>query len=115
MSHADALPDKYDNFFKTLVTGGWANESDGNVEAPSGYFAKVIIRDNEHAEVVQAFGEEYESISGNEDDKRFATTGFFGTLEDSNGFIWVTKFTDEADLDDWYAGLQEQFSTWDES
>lgn len=32
-----------EGLFREIVTAGWANQSDGNVEAPTGYFAKVTI------------------------------------------------------------------------
>ena len=43
MATPNLFQDRYDNLFKSIISAGWANKSDGNVEAPTGAFAVVEI------------------------------------------------------------------------
>src|SRR5689334_16906680 len=40
--------------FRQIVTAGWANKSDGNVEANTGHFALITIEPNEMPELIDA-------------------------------------------------------------
>lgn len=59
--------------FQQVVTEGWANLSDGNVEAPTGHFAVIQIDDNELGEVRDAF------------DSSLIEAGSYLLIEDSDG------------------------------
>ena len=45
---AEALLDsRHDKILHTLITWGWANQSDGDVQAPTGYFALMEVPDGD--------------------------------------------------------------------
>lgn len=50
------------NSFKQVVTAGWANKSEGDVESPLGHFALICFTDNEAQELYDAveIGREYD-------------------------------------------------------
>lgn len=64
--------------FRQIVTAGWANLSDGNVEAPTGHFALVHIEPAEMRELMEAvFEDEPEPVT--------IYPGSYLVLEDSDG------------------------------
>lgn len=106
---ATELASKYDNLFKTIISAGWAVASDGNVEAPSGYFARVEIpagseRDSfidmlsEWPDLVKLFGE--------------IEPGWYLTQENESGIIWV-YWSNEPQVTDAYHRLGEQYTEWE--
>lgn len=48
-----------DQVLDAIVSMGWANQSDGNTEAPTGHFARVSILDRELDEVVDALKNQF--------------------------------------------------------
>jgi hypothetical protein len=84
------LDSMFDRTFRQICESGWANESDGNVEAPCGYFFIVEIpeKGGELDELIDAceVGREY-------DDGTFQyplpAPGWYIAVTDSNGLWWV--------------------------
>lgn len=91
--------------FRAIVTAGWANESDGNVEAPTGHFAYVTIEENEVSDVLDAIGF----------DEDFAPIfpGAFIVMEDSDGNTELIEFSSNALAA--FRALQRDYAIWNAS
>jgi len=103
---------QYDDLFKVLVASGWCNESDGSVEAPTGYFSYISYEEKDKAAFAdllshQDYAQHLEA--------RFMELefGWYLTREDSNGLIWVWYDT-EANIKAAYKYLVKEFSEWDD-
>jgi hypothetical protein len=95
--------------FRQIVTAGWANQSDGNVEAPTGHFALVNIAPAEMGELKDAvFGDEPDT-----DDYKMLYPGNYLVEEDSDGNTTVTEYLSEARALAAFVQLQREFVLWD--
>jgi hypothetical protein len=92
-----------------MVTGGWANESTGDVESPTGHFARISNAPNELSEIRQAFDDTLTTY-GNVSDEDM--TGHFLVMTDSQGFIHITRYHAESDLIRRYRQLEDQYADW---
>lgn len=103
------LHSQYDPFFKVAAGLDIANEADGNVEAPCGWFALIDMRtDNSHEEVVKGVYDLVPPVS----DEETPAPGFYVAQEDSNGLIFVYEFeTREASVK-YYHELMDSFNEW---
>lgn len=103
------LAGKYDRLFKSIVSSGWANESDGNVESVTGYFALIEIPSNigELQEMQHAVDES--SLIEDE----WPESGWYTCYENSDGLIFVFEWRNEAAARDWYSKQEELFGRWD--
>lgn len=98
----------------TLCSAGWANESDGNVEAPTGYFWRISLS---HSEIFgwpggakDCFADEIPNAT---DDDWKKIIGHWICAEDSNGFFYATRQDDEYSAQKVFADLTREFSEWD--
>lgn len=89
----------------------WANESDGNVEAITGWFARVSNSLEDIVSLVDAFGTEAFALDPNFDFSELV--GHFLIQENSQGFVYVTQYATEAELVTAYRDLETLFSQWD--
>jgi hypothetical protein len=94
---------------QAMVTGGWANESDGDVSAPTGHFARVSNTIDEMSEVWQAFNEEM-SAYGMDDSS--VLIGHYLVVEDSQGNVTVTAYDNPIALTRDFQALQDEFAEW---
>lgn len=96
-----------DTAFKAIVAAGWAMKSDGNVEAPTGYFAKIPISKEELPELMDA-------VFGHVDDPDEVTIepGYYVTKENSDGIIWIWKYNAKFLMDSHYASLEREYAEW---
>ena len=89
------MPGKYDTardeMLHYLCTSGWANESDGDVQAPTGCFWRISVTERELDEVVGVFDR------GIVPDALDLSTlvGDFVVTEDTQGFVTVTRYPDQ--------------------
>lgn len=98
----------WDNTFKTIIGAGWANQSDGDVDAPTGYFSRISIEDNELAELVAA-------CDLGTDDLPSLEPGHYVTLETTVGIIMVFQVRDEASAQVVYGRMVDHYTKWLES
>lgn len=88
---------------------GWANESNGDVESPTGYFSRITITPEELREVTEAFSDTIEELG-------FKLTGslvgFFLLTEDGQGFVEVDEFPDETALTQAYREREAEYLEW---
>jgi hypothetical protein len=94
---------------QAMITQGWANESDGDVEAPTGHFARVTNEardiDGVHdafKDVIVAYGLGDESV----------LIGHFLVREDSQGFVDVTSYDNPIELTRDFQALQDAYAEW---
>lgn len=108
--HPGKFRDAVDEMLYTLSLHGWANES-GDVESPTGFFARISITRQELPEVVEAFQDE---IAAQGFTDTAALIGHFLLFEDSQGFVEVDEYDDEPSLRIAYEGLEALYSQWAE-
>jgi hypothetical protein len=106
------LDAQYDNLFKTLVTAEWCVKSDGNVEAPTGYFSITEIPAHEGE-----FREMYAAIEDSLEpeftvDEAWPAAGWYVTIENSDGVIFVYEVINEAEAKYIFAELEKQYLDW---
>lgn len=103
-----------ENVFQCIITGGWANESDGNVEAPTGAFARVSSTRDEvmgwPGGMAQAFSDELSMYEVSPEE----LIGDFLVREDSQGNVFVTAYDNPIQLTRDYIALQDEYAMWDE-
>jgi hypothetical protein len=110
-------PSKHDNLFKELITAGWCVKSDGNVEAPTGYFSITEIPDH-HGELVEMRDaitcdadrapDEYQFLDN------WPESGWYFTTENSDGIIYVYK-VDKVSANRFFDEYSRQYSAWDDN
>jgi hypothetical protein len=107
---ATELSAKYDSLFKTIISAGWAIASDGNVEAPCGYFAKVEIpeHDGERNEIREAVTHSDPDLGKLFDELE---PGMYLTQENEAGLIWV-YFASDVAIHDCYVQLEGEYTEW---
>lgn len=89
------------NLMQTAITQGWANQSDGDVESPTGYFARVEIG---------ADWEEMRDALEYDGDK--PKDGHYCVVEDSNGSVWIDGPYGEIYAEQWFARNEAAYGVW---
>lgn len=102
----------FDHLFKSIVSGGWANEDSGNVEAPTNWFARVCIHADEANEVRDAFADDAIRPSGTVI-RPEEIVGHFLVEIDNNGLVWVYSYTDHLHLSHDYSVKEAEYIEWD--
>lgn len=98
---------KRDELFYVMTLEGWANASSGNVECPTGFFARISNSAQEIEEIRQAFTEETRAVSDDE------IIGHYLCTENDLGFWYVEEFPTESALISRYEQLERIYSEWD--
>jgi hypothetical protein len=106
-----------DNILHFMCEAGWANESFGDVEAPTGYVWRIT---NAPADVQQSNTEITSLIEdqlaayGIEDSPEFRSSlvGNFLVYEDSSGFVSVLKAPSEHALVVQFNATRERYEAW---
>lgn len=104
----DMVASEYDGLFKSIITAGWNTESDGNVESPYGFFALVELpaHEGEFTELAEAvFEDDTEAI----EQLRNLPRGWYFTMENSDGLIWVYEMIGELSAKHIFANRQAAF------
>lgn len=108
---ATELSSKYDNLFRTIISAGWAVSSDGNVEAPCGYFARVEVptHPGERANFYDML-HEWPDLAKQFDE---VEPGWYLIVENDQGLIWV-YWSNEPQVTDAYYKLMKEYDQWGE-
>lgn len=96
---------------QAMVTGGWANESDGSVEAPTGHFARVTNEARDMDGVHDAFKDVIVTYGLGDESKLI---GHFLVREDSNGMVSITAYDNPIALTRDFQQLQDDYAAWAE-
>lgn len=99
-----------DAVLHAMATQGWCNESSGEVDSPTHWFARVSNERAELVEIEQAFSDDVYLV-GVEFDWD-AIIGHYLVTEDSQGFAYVTQYDNEADLIAAFRALDATYSEW---
>jgi hypothetical protein len=90
-----------DEYLYNMAVDGWANESDGSTEAPTGYFYRISNEPDDIREIARVFGNPVDGIIGH-----------FLLIEDSNGFVSVGTYADAQTLEEDFKALTDEYSAW---
>lgn len=96
-----------DEILWTMTLEGWANESDGNVECPTGYFCLVTNEPAEIPEIAQAFSDVIP-----EDFDTAELVGNFIVTEDDRGFVSVIEYPGPDSARKAYDMMSAEYSRW---
>lgn len=107
------LASQHDDTFKEICIEEWGNQSDGNVEAPTGYFWLVEVADGSvdnqwqsFMESVQSELEKYDATFVNPD------PGWYVVVQDNNGIWFVHECASELDARRLFSNLAESYNEW---
>lgn len=95
--------------FSAMVNDGWACESTGDIEAPTGYFAWMTNAPDELDEIREAF-EDIIQVYGDVADEDLI--GAFLVTGDDHGRVFVERFDSEMALRAEYARLEDIYAGW---
>jgi hypothetical protein len=101
------LDARYDNLFKTIVSSGWSEQSDGDVESPQGYFAVVEIPYSEAERQDMA-----NACDLGWDHEDWPDPGWYVTTETDRGLIWVYEFASSIGAHRRYDALVKDYGDW---
>lgn len=99
-NHCDAT-------FREIVTAGWANRSDGDVESPTGAFALVTITLAELPELMEAVGIDWHLDAAKQD-----LVGSFNVIENEQGQVWVLRYDSAKSATLAYEARVQSFERW---
>jgi hypothetical protein len=93
---------------------GWANRSTGSVESPTGYVEAISNSEADLIEIHDAFEETIAEMS------RFGFTpeqllGHFRLITDEQGFVTVTQYRRQQDLEHDFDEAEAEYSAWQEA
>jgi hypothetical protein len=109
-----------DSILEYLCNNGWANDSFGDVEASTGYVYRISNTTSEvnkqNGEFNSVMGDWFEANPEVRDSValRQELVGHFLVTEDSQGFVRVTQFDTEQELERVYRVEEDAFSKWNE-
>jgi hypothetical protein len=101
------LPSEWDSFFKGLVTAGWCVKSDGDVDSTTGYFALTEVGKTDATD--PEFRSVLESMHWYGD---LPDVGWYVSVEDSAGFIFVYQYANQYGAETAYAELETRYDNW---
>lgn len=106
---------EYDNLFKTIAAGEWCVRSDGHVESPQGYFSITEIpkHQGELAEMIDALELDSEQSAQIRDLAGGISSGWFVTIENSDGIIFVYEMPSKFAAENAYESLDLDFMKWE--
>lgn len=100
-----------EELFGDMLTNGWATESTGDVEAPTGYFGRLHNATEELGEIRDAFSDTIDAYGDPVDDE---IVGDFIVIRDSQGFIHITRYNNASETIDVFNAISEQYYAWDD-
>lgn len=98
-----------DELLYNMSLNGWSNDSSGDVQAPTGFFARISNSTDEISEVIEAFDDDLSELA-----RRHAKelVGHFMLYEDNQGAVGVDVYADHASLLADYEELERTYSAW---
>lgn len=108
-----------DDILHFLCISDWANESDGNSEASTGYFWRISNRTNDVTDTNTEFNSilsEWLEMNPEVTDSpvlRSELVGHFIVQAMDSGFVYVGSYDTEAEAAGVFESMQTEFSAWD--
>jgi hypothetical protein len=97
--------------FDAMVTGGWADEASGDVESPTGHFARLSIVAPDARRALDAFADVVSAYGTPSLDD---ITGHFLVRTDSQGFLSIERYDSVTELKNNFEELESEYGRWDE-
>lgn len=93
--------------FRTLVTAGWANVSDGDTKATTGFFAMIDMTTERPmmTQVLVEAGIEPQVIDRIE-------SGWYMVTENDDGLIFIAGPQQENRVSQWYEAKAAEYAAW---
>lgn len=101
-----------DELLYMITNNGWANDSDGRSESPTGSFALIIIEPTELAEVAQSIASEIADMEQYDDFDPHQLIGYFVCQENELGHWNVIEFGTADGARESYACLEADFAAY---
>lgn len=100
-----------DEVLDAMAGDGWATESSGDVESPTGWFAWMVNTPAEIAEILDAFPDATDAVDAGLLDAD-ELVGAWLIAHDSQGFVDVSRFSDEREVREVFAMLDADYCAW---
>jgi hypothetical protein len=94
-----------DNAFKAIIASGWANQTDGDVESPMGFFT-IIDMSTEREQITDILSDA--DLDGA---MEHIEPSWYITTEDSQGFLSYERSTEIA-AKEWFKQMQKRYFKW---
>lgn len=108
---AKLLHPQYDTFFKYASDLDIADQADGNVEAPVGWYALIHMgNQNSYEGVIEAVKDRTDGAGW--DSNSLPNVGFYVTQLNNDGIVWAYEFEVLADAQTYYNELNDAFTAW---
>jgi hypothetical protein len=110
-----------DSILSYLTSVGWANDSSGSVEAPTGWFAKISNDPADvhmpNTEITSILGDWFEENPEVVDspELRKELEGHFMVRENEQGSVSVISYDKKWELDKDFEVLSAEYNEWDEN
>jgi hypothetical protein len=98
--------------FRVMLAHGWATESAGESDSPTGYFGYMINQSEDKMEVLEAFSDTVEAY-GTVPDEEFV--GNYVVSVNSNGVISIDSYTSALKARKAFAELQAEYWAWEDN
>jgi hypothetical protein len=95
--------------FKAMLNEGWFIASDGDVESPTGYFGYVANRENELAEIREAFSDTLDAYGPVADEDLI---GAWIASIASTGVISIRSMPADVVAKQWYEDTLSDYLAW---
>lgn len=100
---------------QAIITAQWSNNSNGDVEAPTGHFA-IVERPSHPGELNDMLAaiedmddpDNIDMIHAFED----AEPGFYAVVEDSNGLVHITGPHTQQEATEWFTKAEDAYAEW---
>jgi len=90
----------------------WANESNGNVEAPTGWFCRISNSSADISEIVATFLDEISDIDPSGTFNPMELKGHFLLVENDQGGIYVNEYSSESEVIRAFTAMTDQYAYW---
>lgn len=101
-----------DEILSMMANESWANASSGDVESPSGWFARISNDVADIVSIIDAFAKEAFEIDPNFDMSELV--GHFLIVENDQGFVFVTEYPNELAVINAYNNLELMYAEWND-
>ncbi len=95
-----------------MTLEGWASQSSGDTQAPTGWFACIMNDPGDLASIRDAFGNFLDQAHFNRSDHLQQLLGNFLMREDQQGFVAVETYNTEVELKQVYDELDSAYGVW---
>lgn len=104
LNHSGVMSSEYDNSFRLLVTAGWADEVQGEVDSPVGHLSKMFL-------VHRKNFDDWRLVLM-EEGLDVPSAGRYLVHENNMGIVVVFTYDSESDLDKDWESAEKELAQW---